>query len=324
MVLADGRVVTASEDAEPDLLWALRGGGSNFGVITRFTMRPEQLSQVSSYVLAWPFDHADRVGSAWQHWQAERPNELGGALMLLHANEVPGAVPMVIVMGMWAGQPDSLQPHLTDLVDQAGTPPLVNLSFPQSYEEAMIQWWSLGMSMPPRPITEDLLRPHALVSDVAKTLVQRPAFRTIQGRFFDRPMPSDAIDRWVDAFATDPRPGQTRISMGLRVGGAAAEPNRTDTAYVHRDASFHLDFSTQQTFSTDIPADREAGDAWTKRGLGALDPHSTGEAYLNFPEADLPNSKQAYWGENADRLTAIKRHYDPHDVLAQPQGISPR
>lgn len=323
VVLADGRVVTASADTEPGLLWALQGGGSNFGVITRFTMRAEPLSRVTNYVMAWPFSSADRVASAWQHWQAQRPEALGSALMLMHANEIPGAVPMVVVMGTWTGPVDSLEPHLTELIDQAETPPLVNLSLPLSYRDAMIQWWGLGTTLPARPIARDLFNPQFLVSDVFKTLVQRPAFRTIQGRFFDRPMPSDGIDRWINAFATDPRPGQTRISMGLRTGGRAAQRSRTDTAYVHRDASFHLDFSTQQNLSVNLAADRAAGDVWTKRGLSVLGPYSTGEAYLNFPESDLPDWRRAYWAENLDRVTTTKRHYDPHNVFAQPQGISP-
>lgn len=322
VVLADGRVVTASPDSEPDLLWALRGGGSNFGVITGYTLRPEHLRRVTNYVLAWPFDSADRVASAWQHWQAERPDALGSAIMLLSAGETAGAVPMVVVMGTWAGPAETLQPHLAELVDQAEALPLVNLSLPQSYRDAMLQWWAFGATLPARPVAEDLLGPPSPASDPSRTPVQRPALRTIQGRFFDRPMPPDAIDRWIDAFASDPLPGQTRISMGLRTGGRAGRPSRTSTAYVHRDASFHLDFSTQQNVSADLAADKAAADAWTKRGLGILGPHSTGEAYLNFPESDLPDPQRAYWAENLDRLTTIKRHYDPHDVFAQPQGIT--
>lgn len=113
VVLADGRVVTASAESEPDLHWALRGGGAaNFGVVTRLSLSAEHLDRVTSYVMMWPFEAADRVGAAWKHWQDEQPDSLGSAMMLLHADEVPGAVPLVAVMRIWTGSPDALRPVL--------------------------------------------------------------------------------------------------------------------------------------------------------------------------------------------------------------------
>lgn len=119
VVLADGRAVTASAESEQDLHWALRGGGgaANFGVVTRFALRAEPLSRVTNYVAVWPFEAADRVGAAWQHWQAQQPDALGSAMVLLHADEIPGAVPLVLVMGMWTKAPDALEPRLDALVD---------------------------------------------------------------------------------------------------------------------------------------------------------------------------------------------------------------
>jgi len=325
VVLADGRVVTASADSEPDLHWALRGGGAaNFGVVTRLSLRADPLGRVTNYLMAWPFEAADRVGAAWQHWQAAQPEALGSALMLLHADELPGAVPLVVAMGIWTGSPESLRPRLDELAEQAEQPPLVDLDWSASYREAMLQWWALDTTLPARPVTEDLLRPAALLSDVAKAVQRRPALRTIQGRFFDRPMPAEGIDAWINAFASDRRPGQSRLSMALRTGGAAGRPSRTSTAYPHRDASFHLDFSAQQNGWADLPADKEAADAWSARGLRAITPHSTGEAYMNFPEPHLPHYADAYWAENLDRLSAVKRAYDPHHLFRPPQGVPAR
>ncbi|MFG3518148.1 FAD-binding oxidoreductase [Streptomyces bobili] len=321
VVLADGQVVTASERDDPDLLWALRGGGGNFGVVTRLTMRPDRLSHVVMYFMAWPYTSADRVASAWQHWQEDRPNTLGGICALVRADELPGAVPLVMVMGLWTGAVGQLPLHLSELTDRAGSPPLVRLAMPMSYQEAMLNTWALDTTLPARPVTQDLLRPAALLSDLAKGLLPRPAFKMIQGRYFDRPMRDRGIDRWLTAFEADRRPGQSRISTAMRVGGQPTRTERTSTAYVHRTSSYHVDFAAQQCLSSRIENDAAAGRAWADQGVSAISPDSNGEAYVNFPEADLTEWEHAYWAENVGRLRALKRRYDPHDVFRQPQGI---
>lgn len=116
------------------------------------------------------------------------------------------------------------------------------------------------------PDRRDLFRPAALLSDVATSVEDRPALRTIRGRFFDRPLPYEGLDRWINAFASDRRPGQSRLSMALRTGGAAGRPSRTSTAYPHRDASCHLDFSAQQNACADLPADKRAAEEWSTQG----------------------------------------------------------
>ncbi|MFM9797385.1 BBE domain-containing protein, partial [Streptomyces turgidiscabies] len=82
-----------------------------------------------------------------------------------------------------------------------------------------------------------------------------------------------------------------------------------------------VDFAAQQCLSSRIENDAAAGRAWADQGVSAISPDSNGEAYVNFPEADLTEWEHAYWAENVGRLRALKRRYDPHDVFRQPQGI---
>ncbi|MEV4432889.1 FAD-binding protein [Streptomyces sp. NPDC049555] len=322
VVLADGRVVTASEHEHPDLLWALRGGGGgDFGVVTRLTVDPVPLSQVVNYLVAWPYDAADRVVAAWQHWQADRPDALGSSVVLLRADEAPNAVPFVVVNGVWAGPPAPLERHLAELLDLVPVRPLVNAAVPQSYREAMSTWWALAATMPPRPAAEDLLRSFTHASDPIKGRVPRSALRVARGRYFDGPMPLTGIDRLLNAFDADRRPGQSRVASTMRVAGRAGQVPRTSTAYVHRTATIHLDFGAQQRVSADIAADAAAGRAWADNAVCAIAPFSNGEAYVNFPEPEDSDWAHAYWAENLARLREIKRRYDPHRVFRQPQSV---
>ena len=118
--------------------------------------------------------------------------------------------------------------------------------------------------------------------------------------------------------------GQTHKLEVLALGGAASDPARTDTAYVHRDALYDINYLS---VVNDPPATAEAERAarrWADAGFAAVDPYADGETYQNFIDPALPGWRQAYYAENYPRLTEVKAAYDPHGAFRFPQGIGRR
>src|ERR671922_56927 len=112
VVLADGRIVRASGDEHPDLYWALRGGGGNFGVVTSFELRLHELGpQVFAVNVAYPLEDATRVLAGWRDAVADAPDELSTAGFIWSmpvTEELPAELrgaPYAGVVGMWAGDP---------------------------------------------------------------------------------------------------------------------------------------------------------------------------------------------------------------------------
>jgi hypothetical protein len=135
VVLADGTVLRADGDHNSDLFWALRGGGGNFGVVTRYEVRPIQISRLPSYNLSWPFAAAQQVIAAFQQWMLTAPDDLEGNLTVLKA----GPTPTVLVSGSWqGGDPAGVEPYLDALVSEAGTPTSRTVT-DLSYRDAMMR-----------------------------------------------------------------------------------------------------------------------------------------------------------------------------------------
>ena len=99
VVLADGRVVTASPQQHSDLYWALRGGGGgNFGIVTSYTFTPTPLTFIDVALLTWPYDQALEVVEGWTQWMVDGPSNIGGGLNVTLADSTPGNVPTVTLI----------------------------------------------------------------------------------------------------------------------------------------------------------------------------------------------------------------------------------
>lgn len=312
VVLADGRIVRASQHEHPDLFWALRGnGGGNYGVVTSFELVPTRVPAMANYTLNWSWDAAGKVVRAWQRWAAEAPGELGASLGVLNADPVSGS-PVVSVYGAWLGGRDALDPRLDALVARVGVAPASRDVAEKSYFDAMMQWYGC-QDLPVDQCHRIGYSPEARMP--------RLNFYLTRNRMYAGPLPDGQVDDLLAAYVAAPRRGQYRLFYVESVGGAANRPGRSDTAYVHRDAELVAGYTIALTDVNYTSEDVTAAQGWLATGFGALDQNSLGESYQNFIDPALTDWRRAYYAENYRRLVAVKREYDPHGFFHFARGI---
>jgi FAD/FMN-containing dehydrogenase len=296
VVLADGGRVRASADEHPDLYWALRGGGGNFGVVTAFEFRLHELGpEVFGINVAYPVEDAKRVLCGWREAVAGAPDELSTAgfiWALPVVDELPEALrgaPYVGVAGLWAGDPQegeratrTLRELATPLVDMSGTMDYVD------FQRSLDPFFPAGRRYYWKAIYLDGL------SD-------------------------DAVDVTVDW--SERRPSNDTLVIIRHCGGAISRVGADETAFGDRSSEWML--SIDATWHE--PADDDANIEWTREFHAAALPHSDGKTYFNFPglleEGDA--AVRATYGANHDRLARIKAAYDPENRLRINQNIKP-
>jgi FAD/FMN-containing dehydrogenase len=296
VVLADGRRVRASADEHPDLHWALRGGGGNFGVVTSFELRLHELGpEVFALNVAYPLEDAARVLAGWRDAVADAPDELstaGFVWALPVVDELPEqlrGLPYVGIVGMWAGDPAEGERATRGLRELAT--PLLDTSGPAHYAEFQR---SLDPFFP------------AGVRRYWKALY-------LDG-FSDA-----AITATVDW--SNRRPSNDTLVIVRHCGGAMARVGAEETAFGDRSSEWML--SIDSTWHD--PADDDANVLYTRAFWDAAVPYSDGKTYFNFPglfeegEAAVRSS----YGANHARLARIKAAYDPENVFRLNQNIRP-
>jgi FAD/FMN-containing dehydrogenase len=317
VVLASGRIVRCSQRHEPDLFWALRGGGGgNFGVVTRYLARPVEALPVASFNLVWPWSAAAAVVAAWQEWLASGPNALSAGLLVMLGNAAPGAVPVVLVSGSYqavAGDAQAGGQREADrLVDLVGQPPVNRSLSVASRLDTLMRTYQCGDR------TVDQCH---RIGDGPGGSIPRLGFAATADSFVGAAVPAAGVTAVLGAFDGARRAGHTRFLSATGLGGAANDVSRRATAYVHRDSRYLLSFTSQLGGAPDTPEERAAAQAWVDAGFAAMAPHTNGEAYQNFPDPRRTDWRQAYYGENYPRLVAVKRRYDPHRFFRFAQAI---
>jgi FAD/FMN-containing dehydrogenase len=288
--------VRASADEHPDLYWALRGGGGNFGVVTSFEFRLHELGpEVFGLNVAYPLEDADRVLTGWRDAVADAPDELSTAGLIWSLpviDELPEqlrGIPYVGVAGMWAGDPDEGE-RVTRGLRRLATP-LLDMSARAGYLEFQS---SLDPFFP------------AGVRRYWKALY-------LDG-FSDA-----AINTTVDWSRR--RPSSDTLVIVRHCGGAMSRVGAEETAFGDRSSEWMLSIDS----SWEDPADDETNIAYTREFWDAAAPFSDGKTYFNFPglfeEGDA--AVRASYGANHDRLARIKAAYDPENVFRPGQNIRP-
>jgi FAD/FMN-containing dehydrogenase len=312
VVLADGRVVQASEHQHPDLFWALRGGGGgNFGVVTGYQVRPVQAPRMVNYNLTWPWEKATAVLAAWQHWIVGNDRSLGGEMALLWPDAGTGT-PSVMVYGGYLGAKDALDSLVAALESAVGSPAATKDIQDLTYHDAMLQWYGCASFS-----VDECHR----VGYLPDAKIPRQNYFWDRNRFTSREIPSGGLDQLVSAFTVNPRPGQFRVLALFAAGGAANDVHRTATAYVHRTSQLFVHYAAALNTPTASEEDKAAATAWIANGFATADRYSNGESYLNFTDPQLRDWKTAYYAENYPRLAAVKRGYDPEHFFTFAQGI---
>ena len=296
IVLADGRRVRASATEHPDLYWALRGGGGNFGVVTSFELRLHELGpEVFALNVAYPLEDARRVLAGWRAAVANAPDELSTAGLvwsLPAVEELPEelrGLPYVGVAGMWAGDPDE---------GEAATRALRRLATPLLDMSGVVEYLELQRSLDP-------FFPAGL----------RRYWKALYLDGFS----DDAVDLTVDW--SNRRPSNDTLVIVRHVGGAISRVGPEETAFGDRSAEWMLSIDS----SWDDPADDDANVAYTRAFWDAALPFSDGKTYFNFPglleEGDA--AVQSSYGSNHDRLRRVKAAYDPENRFRLNQNIRP-
>ena len=296
VVLADGRRVRASADEHPDLYWALRGGGGNFGVVTQFELRLHELGpEVFALNVAYPVEESARVLAGWRDAVAGAPDELstaGFVWSLPDLDELPEELrgkPYVGLAGMWAGDPDEGERAVQPLRELAT--PLVDMSGRAEYLEF-----------------QRSLDPYF------------PAGR----RYYWKALYLDGLsDAAVDTTAawSDRRPSNDTLVIIRHCGGAISRVGAEETAFGDRSSEWML--SVDSTWHD--PADDAANIDYTRAFYDAAMPFSDGKTYFNFPGLleDGDAAVRSSYGANHARLARTKAAYDPDNRFRLNQNIRP-
>ncbi|MBN3929578.1 FAD-binding oxidoreductase [Streptomyces verrucosisporus] len=313
VVLADGRVVEASEREHSDLFWALRGGGGgNFGVVTDFRMRPTPVTRVVHYALTWTWDDAGQAVPGYLDWVDSASEDLACGALVRLPDAGPGTLPVVIVSGVHFGTAEQLDEELGELVSLVGKAPATRMTQEMPYERAMMRVFGC------EDRTADAC--HLTGSNPEATL-PRQAYVLNRGRMFDRALPRTGVDSMLAAFDADRRAGQSRVVSLLGLGKNANLPSVGSTAWPHRDTLYSATLTVSLASPTPAPEDSQAAQSWLDGLFDVIDPYSNGHSYVNFPDTRLEDYADAYYGPNLDRLIRVKRAYDPYGFFTFPQAV---
>ncbi|MEV6115216.1 FAD-binding oxidoreductase [Streptomyces sp. NPDC052109] len=296
VVLADGSYVTASADSHPDLFWALRGGGGNFGVVASFTFRLHPASTVGVAVTVWPADRTPEVLRWYREFLPAAPHELNGFFAVLvvppgppfpepiHGRKMCGIV--------WCYTGDLADDHLGEVLS------VVNEPAPPAFH------FTTPMPYPALQTLFDELMPTGLQW-------------YWRGDFFDT-ISDAAID--VHHKYAENIPTALSTMHLYPVDGAAHQAGADDTAWAYRDAVW------SGVFAGIDPDPANAGlirqwcvDYWTD-----LHPHSMGGSYVNYiGHGESQERVRATYRGHYDRLASVKRAYDPDNLFHANQNIPP-
>jgi FAD binding domain-containing protein/berberine-like enzyme len=298
VVCADGQVRKASADSNPDLFWAIRGGGGNFGIVTSFTFKLHPLGpNVAFAATFYPLEEVGDVLRKWREYVEQAPNEVTSVCVTITfpANpEMPEAVhdrPVAIIGGVYAGDVDEglrvMQP-----LRELGTP-LFDMSGPTPYT-AVQQGF-------------DPLFPRNQLQAYWKS------------QYLDE-LSDEAIDL-IAAKAQD-RPAPLTLFNTFHMGGAIADVGPEDTAFAERSAPYMISIDGMWA----DPADNADNVAWVRSAWEAVQEFGNGAVYLNFTgladEAPSAGVDSAL-GRNLRRLAEVKATYDPDNFFRVNNNIAP-
>lgn len=286
MVDASGAVLAVSAVENPDLFWALRGGGNgNFGIVTRFIFQAHPVGQVASFGITWnlPVEAALKVACAWQEWAPNAPDEITSifsfqkksGLIRLHA------------AGVTLGSLDDLKKQLAALV--TGDKPVSFTVAPMSFMDMVLKFGG-------RTAYESI-------------------FMKAKSDYMFKPMTDDGLRTLMNALIAAP---SLVSAMFDSYGGAISRKKNDSTAFAHREsAQYSIQYYTQWA----TPAEADAHMASIRGIYSAMRTYVSGQCYVNYCDLDLPDGPAAYWGLNLARLMKIKAVVDPTNFFKHAQSL---
>jgi FAD binding domain/Berberine and berberine like len=296
VVTPDGKLRTASPDSDPDLFWALRGGGGgNLGIVTSFTFDTEPVPALTVFQLQFPGGSVADVLGTWQAFTASAPDEFWSTLAVSG-----GSPPTCRLTGCYVGSAGGLNPLLNDVISRAGVQPTSRYVQDKGYLDAM-RWFggcttkSIAQCRPSWNGSGQLGRESFVASSRVLTA------------------PVDDPSR-VAALMT----GRSGVDILIdSLGGAVSRVGATDTAFPYRSALATVQIYQGATSSSSRAASDSVGDVRSQLGnlFGA-------NGYVNYIDPELPDWANAYYGGNLPKLRQVAKKYDPNGMFTFAQGLT--
>jgi FAD/FMN-containing dehydrogenase len=293
IVLANGKFVKVNKDNKPDLYWAIRGGGGNFGVVTSFLFKLHKLSNVFAGITLWELDRAAEVMKWYRSFIKNAPEDINGFFAFLM---VPPGDPF----------PKDLHFKRMGAIIWCYTGPAKKAD---------------DVFKPVRNLKPDFeflgTMPHPMLQSMFDPLLPSGMQWYWKADFINE-LPGEAIDMHIK-YARE-LPTLLSLMHMYPVNGAAAKPGKKDTAWSYRDANWAVVICGVDP----DPANKDLITKWAKDYYKAIHPYSAGGSYVNFLMHDegIDRIKATYRG-NYDRLAKIKQKYDPENLFRVNQNIGP-
>jgi FAD/FMN-containing dehydrogenase len=293
-VTADGQTRTASRDENPDLFWALRGGGGNFGVVTRFTFRLHEVGPtITGGLIVWSADRVDDVLATYRDLTESAPRDLTAAVTVRLAPPAP------FLPEEWHGKP-----IIGMLVCHSGA----------DVDGDLAPIRALG-----DPIADLVAEKRYTDQQSMLDGMEPTGHRYYWKTEYLAGLTKDFLDTFRDSALKVTSP--LSESIVIHLAGALNERADDDGAVGNRDARYMTAFAGQ--WPADAPDDEHV--AWVREAWKSVRPHSTGGNYLNFQTADEGEERvRATYRPNFNRLVEAKETYDPENLFRRNRNIRPR
>ncbi len=294
MVLADGSFVTVDADNHPDLFWAVRGGGGNFGVVTSFLFRGNDVSMDYAGPMLWELEHTKDVLQWYREFMPAQADEINGffAFVTVPGPPFPDALVGKKMCGVfWCC---------------TGTDGQAEAALDSARAAAPVATEHVGRM--PHPAWQSMFDP-----------LYPAGHQWYWKADFIKEIPDAAIDKHIEYAHALPTP-QSTMHM-YPIDGAAARVGADETAWAYRDAKWGMVIVGVDP----DPASNDKIISWTRDYWDAIHPYSAGGAYVNFMMDDEGQERvKASYRHNDDRLAKIKAQYDPDNVFHINQNIKPQ
>jgi FAD/FMN-containing dehydrogenase len=285
VVTADGEVITASATEHPDLFWALRGGGGNFGVVTSFEYQLHSVGPMLAGMAIYPRAQARHILRAQRDFSQAAPDPLACFVGLMTS---PDGDP-IIALPMGYNGPLTEGERLLAPMRHLGTPLFDDVG-PKAYVDV-------------QQIFSPAVFPHGMARYWKSSFLKDPG--------------DHVLDIAIEYAAQMASPHS--MILLYQVNGAASRVPPEATAFGLRDALWNLDVIGQWVDAAE--ADQHI--RWVRECWAALEPYASGGVYVNHLGADEPERVRAAYGKNYARLVEVKQHYDPTNFFRLNQNIKP-
>jgi FAD/FMN-containing dehydrogenase len=289
VVDASGRILTASEQENADLFWALRGGGNgSFGVVTNFNLRASPVNMVAKFAITWtkPAAQAVKIVQAWQQWLENTPSSITGTL---HLTKAKGGLIQVHMAGLSVQSESGLKVELKRLRSLAGAAS-VSIKTMTFHQAAVI-------------FNDNEPNPDSVLMKAKSDYVTEP-------------MTEEGILTLLNGLVK--APGEIAVLCDT-YGGAINKIAADATAFAHRGNTRYV---MQYYMQWDSAGASDANIAMMRTLYASMRPFVSGGSYVNYCDLDLGDGyAKAYWGDNLARLMKIKAAVDPKNIFKHAQSV---